>query len=252
MDFIASIDTVSNELSLLITTNDLLFASKLVGFTEALGYSITDKVTDSVDALKSIHSNTPDLVLMDIDIHGKLSGFQIAKKIKRLSIPVLFILNQKHKSDGKLKRQLSTINYIVKPINKFSLRTSIELAMYTLKEVNSPSIEQQAFSNQSFLFFKKKKTLQKVSIASIKYIQAADDYSVSFTEEGNFLSTLRLKELEQLLGHHGFFRIHRSYLLNLAAVNSIDMKAHKINIAGQIIPFSRRLKKELIKRLSLI
>lgn len=124
--------------------------------------------------------------------------------------------------------------------------------MYTLKEVNNPSTEHQASSAPSFLFFKKKKALKKVEIASIKYIQAADDYSVSYTEDESFLSTLRLKELEPLLVHHGFFRIHRSYLLNLAAVTSIDMTTHKINIEGQIIPFSRRLKKEFIKRLSLV
>lgn len=252
MDFIANVDAISNELSLLITSNDLLFAAKLASFVEELGYRVTAQVANSVDALKNIQSDTPDLVLMDIDVSGKLNGFQLAKKIKPLGIPVLFVIDHENKNDNKLKRRLSTISYIVKPINKFSLRAAIELTMYTLKKVNSPSIEHQAFSNQSFLFFKKKKTLQKVEIAAIKYIKAADDYSVSYTEDGSFLSTLRLKELELLLTSHGFFRIHRSYLLNLAAATAIDMKTHEISIAGQIVPFSRRLKKELIKRLSLI
>lgn len=116
--------------------------------------------------------------------------------------------------------------------------------MHTLNETTSQRIE-----NLDFLFFKKKRTLQKVSIASIDYIQAADDYSISYTKDGYFLSSLRMKELEQLLEKHGFFRVHRSYLLNLAAVTSIDMRMHKINIAGEIIPFSRRIKKELTKRL---
>jgi len=252
MDFIADVDNVSNELSLLIAANDSLSVSKLAGFAAELGYRIAAKVTDSEEALRSIHTDSPDLVLMDTEIFGQLNGFQFAKKIKYLAIPVLFVIGHKHKNDNKLKRRLSSINYIVKPIHKFSLRTAIELAMYTLKEANSPSIEDQAFSNQSFLFFKKKKTLQKVDIASIKYIQAADDYSVSYTEDGSFLSTLRLKDLEHLLENHGFFRIHRSYLLNLTAATSIDLKAHKVTIAGRIIPLSRRLKKELIRRLSLI
>lgn len=119
--------------------------------------------------------------------------------------------------------------------------------MYTSNETTSTTTKPQ-----DFLFFKKKRTLQKVSIASIKYIQAADDYSISYTKEERFLSNLRMKELEQLLGNHGFFRVHRSYLLNLAAATSIDTDTHKINIAGRVIPFSRRIKKELIKRLALI
>ena len=118
--------------------------------------------------------------------------------------------------------------------------------------MNSPNIENHALSNQPFLFFKKRKTLQKVDIASINYIQAADDYSISYTKDDRFLSSLRMKELEQLLSNHGFFRIHRSYLLNLTAATSIDMTSHQINIAGERIPFSRRIKKELIKRLSLV
>jgi len=94
--------------------------------------------------------------------------------------------------------------------------------------------------------------MQKVDVASINYIQAADDYSITYTKDDRFLSSLRMKELEQLLSNHGFFRIHRSYLLNLTAVTSINMTTHQINIAGGTIPFSRRIKKELIKRLSLV
>ena len=126
MDFIANADTISNELSLLITSNDLLFAEKLASFVEELGYRVSAKVTDSLDTLKSIYSDAPDLVLMDIDISEKLSGFQLAKKIKSLAIPVLFVINQENKKDNKLKRRLFSINYIVKPINKFSLRAAIE------------------------------------------------------------------------------------------------------------------------------
>jgi len=89
-----------------------------------------------------------------------------------------------------------------------------------------------------------------VSIASSNYIQADDDYSISHTNDGSFLSSLRMKELEKLLSNHGFYRIHRSYLLNLTATTSIDMAAHQVDIASDTIPFSRRIKKELIKRLS--
>lgn len=124
--------------------------------------------------------------------------------------------------------------------------------MNTLKDIATVTSNKNGFTDHNCLFFKKKGLFQKVKINEITFIQADDDYSISYTKEGKFLSTLRLKDLEELLVHHGFFRTHRSYLVNLSEATSIDIDNNILNISGQSIPFSRRIKAQLIKQLPLI
>ena len=90
---------------------------------------------------------------------------------------------------------------------------------------------------------------QKINLSSILYLQADDDYSICFTKEGTFRSHLRLRELEDLLERHFFFRVHRSYFVNLRNATSVDLEKCQINFSGCRIPFSRRVKSSLKQQL---
>lgn len=104
-------------------------------------------------------------------------------------------------------------------------------------------------TSNEHLFFKKRDTFKKVAIEDIVYIQADGDYTLTYTENDRFLSTLNLKELEDLLAHRGFFRTHRSYLVNLNIASNIDTANNELEVKGCRVPYSRRSKKKLLERL---
>lgn len=62
-----------------------------------------------------------------------------------------------------------------------------------------------------------------VPIDQIRFIEAKDDYSCIYTETDRFLSTISLQKLEDRLVGHGFFRIHRSYIVNLEYVADVEV-----------------------------
>ena len=62
-----------------------------------------------------------------------------------------------------------------------------------------------------------------VPIDQIRFIEAKDDYSCIYTEDDRFLSTISLQKLEERLAPHGFFRIHRSFIVNLEYVDDVEV-----------------------------
>ena len=85
-----------------------------------------------------------------------------------------------------------------------------------------------------------------VPIDQIRYIEAKDDYSCIYTDTDRFLSTISLAKLEQKLAPHGFFRVHRGYIVNLEYVEDVEVISSGIlqlgvnGIEGKKISVSRR------------
>ena len=104
-------------------------------------------------------------------------------------------------------------------------------------------------TNDEHLFFKKRGVFEKVAIEDIIYIQADGDYTMTYTSNNRYISTLNLKELEDLLAHRGFFRTHRSYLVNLNITSNIDTANNVLEVNGFRVPYSRRSKKRLMEQL---
>ena len=85
-----------------------------------------------------------------------------------------------------------------------------------------------------------------VPVDQIRFIEAKDDYSCIYTDVDRFLSTISLAKLEQKLSPHGFFRVHRGYIVNLDHVEDVEVISSGIlqlglkGIEGKKIPVSRR------------
>ena len=85
-----------------------------------------------------------------------------------------------------------------------------------------------------------------IPVSQIHYIEAKDDYSCIYTDLDRYLSTVSLAKLEQKLVPHGFFRVHRGYIVNLDHVEDIEVISSGILQLGlkgvdeKKIPVSRR------------
>ena len=73
-----------------------------------------------------------------------------------------------------------------------------------------------------------------VPIDQIRYIEAKDDYSCIYTADDRFLSTISLAKLEQKLAPHGFFRVHRGYIVNLEYVEDVEVISSGILQLGDL------------------
>ena len=96
-----------------------------------------------------------------------------------------------------------------------------------------------------------------VPIDQIRYIEAKDDYSCIYTDTDRYLSVISLAQLEAKLAPHGFFRVHRGYIVNLQYVEDVEVVASGVmqlgiaGVEGKKIAVSRRRVVQLKRALGL-
>ncbi len=115
---------------ILIVEDELIIAENLSIKLKKLDYLVTDIVSSGKAALRSITSNCPDLILMDISIKGSIDGIETAAKIKAIAeIPVIFLTA--YSDDKTLERaaKVSFNGYILKPFKDEELATAIQTAL---------------------------------------------------------------------------------------------------------------------------
>lgn len=101
---------------------------------ESFGFEISDIVSEDIKVIESIETNTPEIILMDININEKESGIDIAVKIKEhYDIPVIFITGYSDEDTVNKAKKAGPYGFIVKPIKYDELRIAIEIALYKQK-----------------------------------------------------------------------------------------------------------------------
>lgn len=243
-----------NALRILIVEDDLSFALELEMLLKNIGYSVINRVDNSAAALEMIYAKKPDFILMDVDIKGQLTGIELGRNIKHLEIPILFITSFGDEATYQAAQESKIIGYLVKPVNKFSLKSAIRLALEnSFLRQNHPSnkqiIDSQSSANffiKDAFFFKKKDLYFKVNINEITYIESDDKYSITHTTRGEkFMARVPISQMEQSLSSKDFLRIHRSCIVSINKITSVNFFEGTLQIGTNQLPISRTKQKEL-------
>jgi two-component sensor histidine kinase/DNA-binding response OmpR family regulator len=97
---------------------------------ESFGYEVPCVVSSGEEAIEKVFNIRPDLVLMDIALEGNIDGIEVASKIKKIDIPVIF--STAHFRESIVRRALATqpYGYLVKPYEEIELKFTLELALH--------------------------------------------------------------------------------------------------------------------------
>lgn len=237
------------QLNLLIVEDSVSYALELEQLATKIGYNVIGIADNSADALDIIFSQQPDIILMDINIKGRLSGIDIAKRIQHLDIPALYITSFEDKKTYEEAQTSNLVGYIVKPVDNKTLTTSLRLLLNG--NFKTQGIEGQAYIRQkqddNFIFFMKNNVYQKVSIDKIVIIKSEGNYCNFTLEDGtNYLLRIKLNDVEDLLKTHHFIRCHRQYIVNKKKIRKVDIQSNTAEIGDHNIPFSRSKKEEIM------
>jgi PAS domain S-box-containing protein len=124
----------SPEKNILIVEDESVVAIDLRQSLHRMGYGVTDTVQSGEDALESVKSNPPGLILMDIGLKGNMDGIEAAGIIhKEYGLPIIFLTA--YADDDTLRQATETgpYGYLVKPYQERELKTSIEVALSKCK-----------------------------------------------------------------------------------------------------------------------
>lgn len=115
---------------ILIVEDELVIANDIRGFLSDENYEIISIVLTGEDAINLSRQNKPDLIIMDILLHGDMNGIEAAEEIsKTRKIPIIFVSAYSH--EEIVKQILSDIDYeyILKPFQAFELIDKVNLLL---------------------------------------------------------------------------------------------------------------------------
>ncbi|SCY75409.1 LytR/AlgR family response regulator transcription factor [Flavobacterium caeni] len=227
-----------------IVEDEPLIADTIRMALEKEGYEICGEADNAADALFGIADTQPDLVLLDITLDGEATGIQLARQIQKLpGIPFIFLTSLA--DDDTIAQVMAThaAGYLVKPFNEKTLKANIELALHRFKE-KQPKAE-IVVSTDAF-FVKEKSGLTRIDTHSIQFFEAFDNYAYLVTSDKKILLPHTLKSVEEKLPS-GFLRVHRSYIVNLSLIESLQENI--LVIGRHHIPVGKSFRETLMKHL---
>lgn len=236
-----------------IVEDEALIAESLEEILEVLDHEVVGIADNGPDALKMIEESKPDLMLLDIQIKGKMDGIDVAKKIKDISkAPFIFTTAFADGETIERAKDEGPYGYVVKPYGINDIRVAIEIAISNARSFNElkESQDNLSFEGSHQLFIKTDSRLVKLKDEEILYIEAKGDYMLFKTREKGHIVHSTMKNVEAKLDPNIFLRIHRSFIINLNEI--VDIEDSSVLIEKKVIPISKSYKDGLMKRINLL
>ena len=210
------------------------------------GVSIVAECGNGFEAVKAVAEHEPDLMLLDIQM-PKLDGFEVVELLER-DLPIIFITA--HDEHALRAFEVHAVDYLLKPYNAERLGEAIERARERIGRGDEPASLDELVSaarpdggDLERILVRDGSDVRVIPVESVNYIEARDD-AVSIHVGGQaHLKAQRLSTLEVRLDPKRFIRVHRSFILNIDRLRSIELYAKDSRIAiladGTKVPVSR-------------
>lgn len=208
--------------------------------------------TDPVLALSEIRERKPQIVFLDIQMPD-LNGLELSKMI---SSDTRIIFTTAFKEYAFDSYEVSALDFLLKPIryNKFLDATQKAKQWFEMRE--AAEIKESKTQKRNSIFIKVDGVLRKADFNDILYVEGMKDYVMFYleSEERPLVTYMRMKTVEDLLPSESFMRIHRSFIVNLDKISSID-SYNDVHIKDEIIHvtdaykenFDRFLEKHVVR-----
>ncbi len=194
------------------------------------------------EALVIINNSSVDLMLLDVEM-PHVNGIELLKSLKNQPLTILATSKKEYAIDAF---ECNVVDYLVKPIavDRFFK------AVFKAKEIFDSSSQTLDSLSKDYVFIKTNGTLIKIDIKKILWMEAFGDYVTINTSEKKYTIHSTMKSIEKKLPSQLFIRVHRSFIVSLDKIDSID--DHVIIIRDQLIPIGSIYKENLTRNLNLL
>lgn len=193
--------------------------------------------SNALDTMDYLRSNSIDLMFLDINMPD-LSGMDMVKSLEN---PPLIVFTTAYSEYAVEGFKVDALDYILKPVSYPDFLKSAQKAENRISQKNEQvtSLSQK----DDFLFIKSDYKVHRINLSDILYIEGMREY-VRIHLEGKkpLMPLISIKKLESKLPSESFMRIHRSYIVNLKKISTIER--NRILFDGRPIPVSDQYKEQ--------
>ena len=197
-------------MKILIVEDEPFAADDLHEKLEQLQHHVIAIAEDYNSAVKSIESDIPDLVIIDIGLKGERSGIDLGEKLAGMNIPHMYLSGEQDMNTYMQAKNTAPIRNLAKPIDLINLRNALDVDLQA----------QKTSSNTIYLIADGNKGRQRINPNAICYIEADGSYCGVHLEGKMYKLTMNLKTVLQKLDWPGIVRVSKSHAINLQYVKS--------------------------------
>ena len=230
-----------------ITVDDEVPARRLLrDYLEAMDVDLVAECANGFEAVKAVAEHEPDLMLLDIQM-PKLDGFEVVELLER-DLPIIFITA--HDEHALRAFEVHAVDYLLKPYSGERLGEAIERARERIGRGDEPASLEELVSVArpdrrvlERILVREGSDVRVIPVKSVDYFEARDDAVAIHAGGATHLKAQRISTLEERLDRKRFIRVHRSFILNIDRLRSIELYAKDSRIAiladGTKVPVSR-------------
>jgi two-component system LytT family response regulator len=169
------------------------------------------------EGVKLIKETNIHLVFLDIELGSGVTGFDLLDTLKMIDIKVIVISAYSKYAMKAIK--YNVVDFLLKPLSSEEVIKSVNKVKLRLSDegyVNN-SLEVLAIGTLRDIFF--------LTVSDIIYLRAEGKYTrIKFDDGSSIISTQNLMEYEDILKHHAFFRVHKTFLINVDKIERVNKK----------------------------
>lgn len=250
------------KISVLVVEDESIVSKDIQHSLKKLGYSVVGAASTGEKAIELATSTLPDIILMDIMLKGEMNGIEAADEIRKAcAIPVIFLTAYADESTLSKAKITEPYGYILKPFKEIDLHTTIELAIYkhgreqeVVKERDLlyTLVTNQETTKNGYIFVKSNSKLIKLNNEEICYIEALKDYVVIHTADSRYTIHSTMKDIERKMGKEEFVRIHRSFIVRLDKIATIEYPNLTLEGVDKLIPIGGSYRDDLNNQIKLV
>ena len=197
-----------------------------------------------MEALVSINTNPVDLVFLDIQM-PQLNGIQFMQLLQNRAQVIISSAYQEYAIEGF---EHNVIDYLLKPVSFERFYRAVEKA-YNLKNPSQKINKSQEMhpATGGYIFIKVETKMVRVELDDILFIEGLKNYVSIYTKTQRIITLQVMKQLEEALPPNRFVRVHKSYIVALDKITSIERQ--EISIKDRIIPIGATYAEHFTKML---
>ncbi|WPU95380.1 LytTR family DNA-binding domain-containing protein [Mucilaginibacter sabulilitoris] len=206
---------------------------------------LVGKCADAIQAFQLLQQKTIDLMFLDIQMPG-IKGTDLLRSLKN---PPKVIFTTAHSEYALEGFELNAVDYLLKPISFERFLRAVDKIYQLTENKSRPAVTHETMVNdhETFIYLKVERKTIKVNVNDILWIESLRDYVKVVTKDHTYITRQKISILEEMLPENKFVRIHRSFMVALAKIDSFY--SYSIEIAGHELPIGRNYKQDVQKKL---
>jgi len=227
--------------ALIVDDNDIARTTLAHLAKQVPNLTIVNEYSNAIEAYNHLQNNQVDLIFLDIEM-PEMTGIELTKNLAGKDVIIIFTSSNK---DYALEAfELNIADYILKPVMPARFLQAVSKAQSIL-ESRKEDVE---VTKDEFLFVRDSNITRRLRLDDIFYAEAMGDYVKFYTREKMFAIHGKMKTAEERLPKDHFIRVHRSYIVSVGKIDTLQDGGIMIN--GKFIPVADAYRRALNTRMN--